>query len=125
MRSWDSSVGIAMGYGLGGRGSIPGKGKRFVFHFPTTSRLTLGPTQPPTQWAPGPLSPRVKRLGREADHSPPRSRMVELYLHSPIYLHGIVLNKLSTGTTVPLPLNLEPILRNTDIPQDLYYCNVS
>jgi hypothetical protein len=26
---------------------------------------------------------------------------VELYLHSPIYLHGIVLNKLSTGTILP------------------------
>jgi hypothetical protein len=29
--------------------------------------------------------------------------MVELYLHSPICLHGIVLNYLSTGTTLPLP----------------------
>jgi hypothetical protein len=28
---------------------------------------------------------------KEADHSPP-SRMVELYLHFPIYLHNIVLN---------------------------------
>jgi hypothetical protein len=27
--------------------------------------------------------------------------MVELYLHSPIYLHGIVLNSLSTRTTLP------------------------
>jgi hypothetical protein len=28
--------------------------------------------------------------------------MVELYLHSPVCLHGIVLNELSTGTTLPL-----------------------
>jgi hypothetical protein len=27
--------------------------------------------------------------------------MVELYLHSPICLHGIMLNELSTGTTLP------------------------
>jgi hypothetical protein len=38
------------------------------------------------QWIPGSLSLRVKRLGREADHSPPSSaevkERVELYLHS-------------------------------------------
>jgi hypothetical protein len=27
--------------------------------------------------------------------------MVDLYLHSPLYLHCIVLNYLSTGTTLP------------------------
>jgi hypothetical protein len=31
----------------------------------------------------------------------PISRMVELYLHSPIYINGTVLNDLSTGTTLP------------------------
>jgi hypothetical protein len=44
---------------------------------------------------------RIKWPGREADHSPSPSaavRMVELYLHSPIRLHGLVLNYLSTGT---------------------------
>jgi hypothetical protein len=30
----------------------------------------------------------------------PRSRMVELYIHFPIRLHGVVLNYLSTGTTL-------------------------
>jgi hypothetical protein len=38
--------------------------------------------------------PGGKRPRREAEHSPPlvlRSRMVELYLHSPIYLHVVVL----------------------------------
>jgi hypothetical protein len=33
----------------------------------------------------------------------PRSRIEELYLHSPICLPGIVLNSRSTGTIVPQP----------------------
>jgi hypothetical protein len=40
--------------------------------------------------------PGVKRPGREADHSSPSSvevkGCVELYLHSPIRLHGVVLS---------------------------------
>jgi hypothetical protein len=47
------------------------------------SRRALRPAQPPIQWVPG-----VKRQGREANHS----RTVELHLHSPICLHGIVLS---------------------------------
>jgi uncharacterized membrane protein len=27
---------------------------------------------------------------------------VDLYIHSPVLLHGVVLNSLSTGTTLPL-----------------------
>jgi hypothetical protein len=56
-------------------------------------------TQPPVQWVPG-----IKRPGREADHSPPASRgqeNMDLYTHSPIRLHGILFNLLSTGTTLP------------------------
>jgi hypothetical protein len=30
----------------------------------------------------------------------PKPKMVELYLHSPVRLHGIVLNQLSKGTTL-------------------------
>jgi hypothetical protein len=45
---WDSSVGIVTGYGLYGRGSIPGKGK--IFLLSTESRPALGPTQFPIQW---------------------------------------------------------------------------
>jgi hypothetical protein len=49
-------------------------------------RTALGPTQPPIQWVPGALSPRVKRAGRKADHWPPSSaeakERVKLYLHS-------------------------------------------
>jgi hypothetical protein len=28
---------------------------------------------------------------------------MDLYIHSPIRLHGVVLNSLSTGTILPLP----------------------
>ena len=45
----------------------------------------LGPTQPPTQWVPGP-SRGVKRAGRGADHPPPYTAVVEerveLYFYS-------------------------------------------
>jgi hypothetical protein len=50
-------------------------GKSFLFS--TTSRPTLGPTQPPIQWVPGAPSPGVKRQGRETDHSPPSSAEVK------------------------------------------------
>jgi hypothetical protein len=47
----------------------------------------LGPTKPPIQRGPWPLSLGVKRPGREADLSSPYStevkECVELYLHSP------------------------------------------
>jgi hypothetical protein len=66
--SCDSSFGIATGYGLDRRDLIPGRGK-ILFPF-TSSRPTLGPTQFPIQWVPWALSPGVKRLGREIDHSP-------------------------------------------------------
>jgi hypothetical protein len=44
-----------------------------IFLFTTASRTALGPTQPPIQWVPEALSLGIKRLGREADHSPPSS----------------------------------------------------
>jgi hypothetical protein len=50
--SWDSSVNIALGYGLDGRSSI---------------------IQPPIQWVLGVLSPGVKWSRCKADHSPPSS----------------------------------------------------
>jgi hypothetical protein len=86
--SRDSSVGIALGYGLDDRGSrvrFPaGAGN---FSVTTTSRTVLGSTRPPIQWVRGFLSLGVKRPEREADHSPPCSAEVkecmELYLHSP------------------------------------------
>jgi hypothetical protein len=62
----------------------------------TGSRPVLGPTQPPIQWVPAALSPGAKQPGREADQSPPTSveghEYVDLYIHSPIRPHGVVLN---------------------------------
>jgi hypothetical protein len=52
-RRWDSSVGIAMGYRLNGRGSITGRVK--IFLFSTASRPALRPTQPSIQWVLGAL----------------------------------------------------------------------
>jgi hypothetical protein len=67
-----------------------------IFLFTTASRTALRPTQPPIQWVPEALSLGVKLPGREADHSHPSSdevkEWVELYLHSPIRLHGVVLS---------------------------------
>jgi hypothetical protein len=78
LQSHDSSVSIALDYGLDnwilGFDSQWGLG---IFLFTTTSRTALGPTQPPIQWVPGALSLGVKRLGHEADHSPPSSAKVK------------------------------------------------
>jgi hypothetical protein len=94
--SRDTSVGIALGYGLDDQGSrvrFPAGAGNFSI---TASRTALGPTQPPIQWVPEALSLGAKRPRREADHSPPSSAVVkvcvELYLHSPIRLHGLVLS---------------------------------
>jgi hypothetical protein len=73
--SRDSSVGITTGYGLDGRGSIPGRVKMFLFYI--VSRPALRPTLSPIQWIPPVLSPGVKRPGREADHSPQSSSEVK------------------------------------------------
>jgi len=68
-----------------------------IFLFTTAFRTSLGPTQFPIQWVQGVLSPRVKRPGREADHSPPSSAEVSnewSYTSDPsIHLHGVVLSK--------------------------------
>jgi len=57
-----------------------------IFLFTTASITALKPIQPPIQWVPGALSLGVKRLGREAEHSPPSSadmkECVDLYLNS-------------------------------------------
>jgi hypothetical protein len=95
-QSRNSSVAIALGYGLDDRGSrvrFPAGAGNFLFT--TASRTALGPTHPPIQWIIGALSLGVKRPMRETDHSPPSSAEVkecmELYLHSPIRLHDVVL----------------------------------
>jgi hypothetical protein len=73
--NWDSSVCIATGYGLDGRGMIPGRGK--IFLFSTGFGPAVGPTQPLIEWLPGDLSPGIKQQGREADHSYPSSAEVK------------------------------------------------
>jgi hypothetical protein len=86
---------IATGYGLEDRrvGVQVPVGTRISS---MSSRPALGSTQPPIQWVPGALSPGVNRTGREADHSPPNKcgvqENMDLYIHSPIRLHGVVLN---------------------------------
>jgi hypothetical protein len=51
----------------------------------TASRPALGPTHHRIRCVPGALSLGVKRLGREADHSPPSSAQVKEYVK--LYLH--------------------------------------
>jgi hypothetical protein len=94
-------VGIAMGYGLDGPGSIRGSAR----FFSSQRRCRL--------WGPPSLLTNVyqgffsrEQSGRSVKltvhlHLLPKSREVELYLHASTCLHGIVLNKLSTGTTLP------------------------
>ena len=60
----DSSVSIAIGYGLDG----PVIESRWGRNFPHLSRLALGPNQPSVQWVLG-LSRGKERPGREADSS--------------------------------------------------------
>jgi hypothetical protein len=89
MGSWDSSVGIVTGYGLDGLGSYPIRGK--VFLFSMMSKPALGPTQPLIQWVLGAIAPGSKVVVAGSFHLELWSRVVELYLHSPICPHGIVL----------------------------------
>jgi hypothetical protein len=77
---------------LDGQDSIPNKGK--IFLYSTRSRLALGPTQPPLQWVPW-LFLREKsswsvKLTTHL-HLVSISKMMELYLHSLISLHGVEL----------------------------------
>jgi hypothetical protein len=75
-KSRDSSVAIALGYGLDDLVSrvrlLRGAGN-FLF----TTRTALGPTQPPIQRVPGAVSLGVKWPEREADHLPTSSAEVK------------------------------------------------
>jgi hypothetical protein len=93
IRTWDSLVDIATGYKLDDQGLISIRGKVFLSYI--TSRLGLGPAQPPVQWILEAVFLGVKQLGCKADHSPPRSAEVKndgAVCPLPIYLQGIVLN---------------------------------
>jgi hypothetical protein len=72
--SRDSSVGIALCYGLDDQGSrVRFPAGTGIFYFNTASRTALRPTQPPIQGVLGSPSLGVKRPGREAAHSPSSS----------------------------------------------------
>jgi hypothetical protein len=92
---FDSSVGIAPGYGLDDRG-FESRQWLGIFLFTTMSRPALRPTQPPIQWVPRAISLGIKRSGGEIDHSPPSSAEVKnawSYTSTPSFrLHGVVLS---------------------------------
>jgi hypothetical protein len=96
----DSSVGIASGYGLDGRGIgvrlLTGASVQTISGTHTASNTMVT----------GALSTDVKRPGREANHSRPSGgevrKHVELCTHSLIRLHRAVFNSSSTGTTTLL-----------------------
>ena len=73
----DSSVGMAIRYGLGG----PGFERQWKRYFPHPSRPALGPLQPLIQWVPG------RRPGRGVANpllsSVEVKETVELYFYSP------------------------------------------
>jgi hypothetical protein len=81
-----------MGYELEDRGSILDRGKRFsllhnVWLWSLASLLSKGYRRL--------FSRRLKGMGVKLTihlHLVVRARMVELYLHSPIRLHGVMLN---------------------------------
>jgi hypothetical protein len=72
--------------------------------FSTERRPALGSTQPPIQWVPGALSPRVKRQGREADHSPPSSADVKnAWRYTSAPTHDVMLYQNAKGQLYFLP----------------------
>jgi hypothetical protein len=97
IESRDSSVGIALGYGLDDRGSrvrfLAGAGNFSLHH-----RVQNGSGAHPASYPMGTVGsfPGVKRPGREADHSSPSSAEVKnawsYTSTAPICLHGVVLS---------------------------------
>jgi hypothetical protein len=84
----DSSVGTATRYGLDSSGFEPRLGR----NFPHPSRSVPRPTEPPTEWVPG-LFHGGKVVGAWSwpPHLAPRlKKRVELYLYSPLSLHGLL-----------------------------------
>jgi hypothetical protein len=83
MGNWDSLV--CTGWTV----EVRSREGKEIFLCYTAFRQALGPTQPPIQWV-----PEVKRLGREAEHSPPSSDEVDnggAIRPVPIRLHCVVL----------------------------------
>jgi hypothetical protein len=75
---------------MDGQGSIPGRYNCFFSSIPA-----MRPTKPSIEWVLGTISPWVKRMGREADHSPPSSTEVKKSVAVPsfrIRLNGVALS---------------------------------
>jgi hypothetical protein len=80
--------------GLDGRGSIPGEDR--IFLYSTMSGPTLGPRAASYEMGRMGLFPR-RKSDRDVKltahlYPVPRSRMADVYLHSPLRLHGVELN---------------------------------
>jgi hypothetical protein len=76
-----SSVGIARGYGLDDRGSIPGRSNTFSSLCIVQAGSGTHPDSYPM--GTGNFLTGVKRLGREADHSSPSSEERWSYISTP------------------------------------------
>jgi hypothetical protein len=86
-KSRDSSVGIALGYGLDDRGSrvqFPAGAGNFSLHHGVQNGSGAHPASSPMGTRGS--FPEIKRPGREADHPPPSNaevkELVELYFQS-------------------------------------------
>jgi hypothetical protein len=91
-KSHDSSGGITLGYEPDYRASrvrFPARAENFYLHH----RVQNGSGAHPASY---PMGTRGSFLGRESDHSLTSSaevkERVEIYLHSPVCLHGMVLS---------------------------------
>jgi hypothetical protein len=82
------AVGIATGYGLDDRAAGVRVLVRSEFSLLHIVQTGSGAHTASFQWVPGDLSPGVKRLGGETDHSPPASAEVKkiwMYTSIPPY----------------------------------------
>jgi hypothetical protein len=96
-RNRDSSVGIALGYRLDYRRSrvrCPAEAGNLSLHHRVQNDSGAHPASYPMDIRGS--FPGVKQPGREADYSPVSSaearESVELYYHTPLRLHGVVLS---------------------------------
>jgi hypothetical protein len=82
----DISVDISMGYGMDDQGSIPGKARDFSLLHSVQTDSGAHPASYKIDT--GGSVTGIKQPGLESDNSPPRSRMLKLYLHSPTHPHS-------------------------------------
>jgi hypothetical protein len=121
--SRDSAVGTATPYGLG---------RGVGFRFRIGAGFVLYPRCLYRLWSPPRLLsngywghfPPGKEPGGDATHSPPTSSEVKNTWNA-MLLRGVVLNCLSTGTTLPLPNQSELTYSGHRNPSCFLYCNIS